>query len=74
MSAARGDRKPCTHADCSGTMQFGREPLRKTSDPTAEAERGWVCSEKLEHFQRAGDPQRREPAETFGASRRAGPA
>ena len=51
MAAARGDRKPCTHAECAGTMQFGREPLPQT--PTAssvDGERGWVCSDDREHF------------------------
>ena len=64
MSPARGDRKPCSHADCSGTMQFGREPLPKTSNLTAEAERGWVCSQEPEHFQRAREDQRQKPADT----------
>ena len=63
MSPARGDRKPCSHADCSGTMQFGREPLPKTSYETAEAERGWICSQEPEHFQLARERQRPEPAE-----------
>lgn len=52
MSAARGDRKPCTRRGCSGTMQFGREPLPKTPEMmTADGERGWVCSTHPEHFQ-----------------------
>ena len=52
MSAARGDRKPCTRHGCLGTMQFGREPL--PHGPTlraADGERGWNCSETAEHFQ-----------------------
>jgi len=52
MSAARGDRKPCTRQGCLGTMQFGRERL--PHGPTLRAtdgERGWICSEKAEHFQ-----------------------
>ena len=52
MSAARGDRKPCTRSGCLGTMQFGREPL--SNGPTINqpyGERGWNCSEKAEHFQ-----------------------
>lgn len=51
MAAARGDRKPCTHADCAGTMQFGREPLPQTSSAMGvEGERGWACSDNPEHF------------------------
>lgn len=56
MSAARGDQRPCTRTGCSGTMQFGREPLPK--GPTMRAvdgERGWVCSEKAGHFQRESE-------------------
>ena len=60
MSAARGDRKPCTRTGCLGTMQFGREPL--SNGPTisqAYGERGWNCSEKAEHFQLGAE---RDPA------------
>ena len=52
MSAARGDRKPCTRNGCLGTMQFGREPLPQS--PTmraADGRRGWICSAIAEHFQ-----------------------
>jgi hypothetical protein len=56
MSAARGDRKPCIRTACPGTMQFGREPSPRGPAMTAEdGERGWVCSEKAEHFQRASE-------------------
>ena len=56
MSAARGDRKPCTRDGCSGTMQFGREPLpTRPTMRAADGERGWICSEKAEHFQLAGE-------------------
>jgi hypothetical protein len=56
MSSARGDRKPCTHAECPGTMQFGREPRTTASSLiTADGERGWVCSETPEHFQLASE-------------------
>lgn len=52
MSSARGDRKPCTHTDCPGTMQFGREPGKRGAGlNTADGERGWVCSERPDHFQ-----------------------
>ena len=51
MAAARGDRKPCTHADCAGTMQFGREPLPQTSTSMkVDGERGWVCTDDPGHF------------------------
>lgn len=49
--AARGDRKPCTHAECAGTMQFSREPLPHTSSAmSVEGERGWACTDNPEHF------------------------
>ena len=52
MASARGDRKPCTHTACPGTMHFAREQLRQTSSaPAAEGGRGWVCSETPAHFQ-----------------------
>jgi hypothetical protein len=61
MASARGDRKPCTHAECSGTMQFGRERLPQTSSAmTVDGERGWVCSETPGHFQLASDRPRLE--------------
>ena len=51
MASARGDSKPCTHADCSGTMLFSRDPLPQTSSTlTADGERGWICSENPGHF------------------------
>ena len=50
MAAARGDRKPCTHPQCTGIMQFGR-----LSGPSGavngEGQRGWVCSAERAHFQ-----------------------
>jgi hypothetical protein len=68
MASARGDRKPCTHAGCSGTMQFGREPLPETALAVAvDGEPGWVCSEDPGHFQLAAERSRPEPAAT-GAS------
>lgn len=58
MSAARGDRKPCTRSGCSGTMQFGREALPKTPEMmTADGERGWLCSDNPEHFALASGRQ-----------------
>lgn len=60
MAAARGDQKPCTHSECSGTMQFGRELLPQTSATTIDGERGWVCSATPGHFQPASG---RRPAE-----------
>jgi hypothetical protein len=63
MASARGDRKPCTHAECAGTMQFGREPLRQVAPATSgDGERGWVCSENPSHFQLASERVRREVA------------
>jgi hypothetical protein len=52
MTSERGDRKPCTHAGCTGTMQYSREPLTQGSSlMSAEGEFGWVCSEDPGHFQ-----------------------
>ncbi len=63
MAPARGDRKPCTHAQCPGTMQFSREPLPQTaSTMTVDGERGWVCSENPRHFQLASERPRPEAA------------
>jgi hypothetical protein len=63
MASARGDRKPCTHAECSGSMQFGRESVIQTSSTmTADGEYGWVCSEYAAHFQLASDHPRTEVA------------
>jgi hypothetical protein len=63
MTSARGDSKPCTHADCPGTMQFGREPLPATASArTVDGEPGWVCSENPGHFQLAAEYPRPEAA------------
>jgi hypothetical protein len=65
MASARGDRKPCTHAECAGTMQFGREPLRQVAPATSgDGERGWVCSENPGHFQLASERGPRGAAAT----------
>jgi hypothetical protein len=55
MPAARGDRKPCLHLHCEGTMQFGREPVTPSPGSPEYGERGWVCSVNPVHFQRASD-------------------
>jgi hypothetical protein len=61
MAAARGDSKPCMHAECAGTMHFSREPLRQVATTlSGDGERGWVCSEKPSHFQLASEGARRE--------------
>jgi hypothetical protein len=61
MAAARGDRKPCTHAACAGIMQFGRKPLRQAAPGmSGDGERGWVCSETPGHFQLPAERARRE--------------
>jgi hypothetical protein len=62
MTPARGDTKPCSVADCTGMMQFGRRldndawrgslvprPIQATTPEEAET-RGWVCSADREHF------------------------
>ena len=64
MTASRGDIKPCTVADCPGTMQFGRRsdkyaesvlPQRpmELSDPHMD-HKGWVCTEDPTHFRQEG--------------------
>lgn len=65
MAAARGDQKPCTHSECSGTMQFSRERLAQTSATTIDGERGWVCSATPAHFQPASG---RRPADAARSS------
>ena len=66
--SARGDTKPCTRTACSGTMQFGREPLPKGPGTRAtDGERGWVCSDKGAHFQRESE----QPASELAARRSA---
>jgi len=56
MASARGDRRPCSYADCSGTMQFSREPLPPTPSMKAvDGQPGWVCSESPSHFTRDSD-------------------
>jgi hypothetical protein len=55
MSAARGDRRPCSVLACTGEMQYRR---RSDQEPDAAAARGtrrddelgWVCSQSPEHF------------------------
>ena len=59
MAPARGDSKPCTHAECAGTMQFGREPLRQVGPAmSGDGARGWVCSENPGHFRVAAERER----------------
>jgi hypothetical protein len=60
MVAARGDRKPCTAADCAGTMQFGRRRDNDARSPgvlrlvepanVAMDDKGWVCHSDPAHF------------------------
>ena len=69
MSAARGDTKPCTRVGCSGTMQFGREPLLQgPAMRVADGERGWVCSDKAAHFQRESERSALELVATKSAN------
>ena len=69
MAAARGDRRPCTQTDCTGTMQFGRQPLRQASTKTeVEGERGWVCSDNAAHFR--PESERSQPDATARTSAR----
>jgi hypothetical protein len=65
MAAARGDRKPCTHARCAGIMQFGREMPLASTPMGAEGQRGWVCSEEPGHF--LLDSPRNQPAQAPAA-------
>jgi hypothetical protein len=71
MASARGDRKPCSHAACPGTMQFAREQLPQTSSaPAAEGGRGWVCSESSAHFQSETESARLEKTTGNGTGSR----
>jgi hypothetical protein len=71
MASARGDRKPCTHAGCAGTMQFGRQPLPRTSAAVAmDGERGWLCSSEPGHFQLASEHPGRDPVAAGGPQAR----
>jgi hypothetical protein len=62
MASARGDRKPCTHGECSGTMQFGRQPQLQVSSAIPQGEHGWACSENESHFQLAWEDPRLDTA------------
>jgi hypothetical protein len=64
MTSVRGDTKPCTIADCRGTMQFGRlsDNYAETAvarhpmdlpDPAME-QKGWVCNADPNHFRQEG--------------------
>lgn len=64
MAASRGDTKPCTVSNCTGTMQYGRRDDRvarvartrpaaaRTAEPVSDADnvRGWLCSAAPSHF------------------------
>jgi hypothetical protein len=64
MTASRGDSKPCTVANCHGTMQFGRRSdnhaltvvaLRSMDPPDpAMDQKGWVCNADPNHFRQEG--------------------
>ena len=58
MQPARGDRRPCVCAGCTGTMQFGRESdnqhgqgeVAVTRGVSSQDATGWVCSADPTHF------------------------
>jgi hypothetical protein len=60
MTASRGDTKPCTSADCVGTMRFGRRRDNDARTPgvpcvveptiVAMDDKGWVCNSDPAHF------------------------
>ena len=59
MRPARGDSRPCTSADCEGTMQFVRESDNDARQPDRRAtavtpggvdRMGWMCSLEPAHF------------------------
>ena len=66
MHPSRGDSKPCSVGDCTGTMQFGRRSQHEShrgGAPQAPAtaasdEPGWNCSREPAHF--------RDPAQGDG--------
>jgi hypothetical protein len=64
MTASRGDSKPCTIADCPGTMRFARRSdnhaeiavARRPMDlpDPAMDDKGWVCNADPNHFRQEG--------------------
>jgi hypothetical protein len=63
MAAARGDSKPCTAADCAGTMQFGRRRDNDARPPVVDRSghaviamngKGWVSDADPNHFRQEG--------------------
>jgi len=72
MPPARGDSKRCTHADCSGTMQFGREVRLQTQSATIpDGEPGWNCSEDRGHFELTSESARHKAAPSAAPQARA---
>jgi hypothetical protein len=65
MTASRGDRKPCTAANCAGTMQFGRRSDNYARTPVVRSaedrlrvgmdDQGWVCDTDSSHSQEGGE-------------------
>jgi hypothetical protein len=61
MQPARGDTRPCSNANCVGTMRFGWE---STNDPgrgektlafpstVLRDTMGWICSHDPVHFRK----------------------
>lgn len=64
MAASRGDSKPCTAANCPGTMQFGRRSDNDAQIVVAHRpmdlpepamdHKGWVCNADPNHFRQDG--------------------
>ena len=47
---ARGDRKPCTHTGCAGTMWFGRDVVAHVVGPMRqEGKERWLCDQRASH-------------------------
>jgi hypothetical protein len=46
----RGDRKPCTHTGCSGTLWFDRDVIAHVVGPMRqEGKERWLCDQRASH-------------------------
>ncbi len=61
MPPSRGDLRPCTDTNCTGTMQFRRESENDTRKDAASVSAksaaghdpmGWSCSKDPDHFRK----------------------
>ena len=46
----RGDRQPCTHTGCPGTLWFGRDVIAHVVGPMRqEGKERWLCDQRAGH-------------------------